>query len=472
MGKTFEIPLILDLEILQQEQYWPVRYVKRKLVGFFNFSKQKVELSETYKAKAYMAMYVLGLAFVYFLTVKTLPLGVAAGVFILLNIWPVFILFPVGVFVKQLERWILTLVAIKKSVKLKENKKIEIVGMAGSYGKSAVKETLFEILSGKGKTIKTGPGRNTLMDIIRTVDGQEKKNVRYFLVEMGAFAKGDIKQMTKLVKTDWAMIINIGSDNIERLGSIKNIFKANFELVDRMEDKKRVLVNWDDEEIKKQIEGVEKYKEVMKMSFEDPLAGRADKKADFWINKAKMGKTKSCFWIKHKTRNYKFETKLFGRVNLENVAMAVCMGLMMGIPAKKIAKTIAKIEAKDGYLKLIKTREGIVVDDTRANNKLAFEKMIGDMKEADGKKVLVTPGILGIKKETKSVHQLLGKKAGDIFDEVVLVKESEMTRSMQVGVGRSKTKTKLWFLEDESKYQKTISKLAHKYDWVVMEGDI
>ncbi len=465
MGKGFEIPLILDLEILQQEQYWPVRYVRRKLTKFFDFSKQKGSLAETYKVKAYMAMYVIGLAFVYFLTVKTLPLSVAIVIFIFLNIWPIFILFPAGVFVKQLERWILTLVAIKKSKKLRRFEKIEIVGIAGSYGKSAVKEILFEILSSKGKTIKTGRGRNTLMDIIRTVDGQVKKNVRYFLVEMGAFAKGDIKQMTKLVKTDWAMIINIGSDNIERLGSIKNIFKANFELVDKMENKNRVLVNWDDEEIKKQIEGVEKYKEVIKMSFEG-------KRADFWINKVKMGKSKSVFWVKHKTKNYMFETKLFGRVNIENIAMAVCMGLMMGIPAKKIANTIAKIEAKEGYLKLIKTREGIVIDDTRANNKFAFEKMIGDMKEAGGKKALVTPGILGIKRETKSVHQLLGKKAGDIFDEVVLVKESEMTRSMQVGVGRSKTKTKLWFLEDESKYQKTINKLSNKYDWVVMEGDL
>ena len=156
-----------------------------------------------------------------------------------------------------------------------------------------------------------------------------------------------------------------------------------------------------------------------------------------------MGKSKSVFWVKHKTKNYTFETKLFGRVNIENIAMAVCMGIMMGISTKDIVKAIIEVE-----------------------------KMIGDMKEAGGKKALVTPGILGIKRETKSVHQLLGKKAGDIFDEVVLVKESEMTRSMRVGVGRSKTKTKLWFLEDESKYQKTINKLANKYDWVVMEGDL
>ena len=44
----------MNFEILQQEQYWPVRYAKRKLAEFFDFSKQKGELSETYKATGKM----------------------------------------------------------------------------------------------------------------------------------------------------------------------------------------------------------------------------------------------------------------------------------------------------------------------------------------------------------------------------------------------------------------------------------
>jgi len=461
-----ELPLIRDLHVLQLEQYWPDRYAKWVLSHLFDFSAlKKTKLKETYKIRALILMYVLVLMLVYYVAIILLPTYLAVVLFVILNVWPVLILVPVVSAIKQGEKVVLWLVAKDKAKKLDKIEGLVRIGITGSWGKSSVKEYLFEILGKKAYTIKTPESYNTLLGVARVIDFELVSKVKYFLAEMGAYRIGDIAQTTSMVKPSWGILTAVGKQHMDRFKTIERVARAKFELVDGIENKSKVLVNWDNEYIKKKIERNDNYKDIVKYSFKD-------RKADFFVSgvKIEVGKTK--FDVSYKNKKYGFETSLFGNVNVENLVAAIGMAMMLKIPVDKIKIAVAKIQATKNRLEVKRIGRAIVIDNTFSSNVTGFEKAIIDFGKLKGKRLLITPGIVELGKETKSTHQLLGKKAADVFDEIILVGESDRTRSLQVGIGRSSTKTKVWFLEDFSKYWQTVKKLAKKYDWILLENDV
>lgn len=461
-----DLPLIRDLHVLQLEQYWVGRYIGWIFKNFFNFSKlEKTKLRETYKIKALMLAYVISLALVYFLVIRYIGLEVAIGMFVVVCVWPVFLLSPIVFLVQLLEKLLLLVAKTIYRNKLRRHKKLIKIGITGSFGKSSVKNFLCEILDDTSYCVKTPSSYNTVLGIMKVVQMEIMSKVRYFIVEMGAFKRGDITELCYMTEPEYGILTAVGRQHLERFGSIENIRRTKFELVDSISDKNKILVNWDNEVIAEWIEKNKRYEGVLKYS-------RKNKKADFYINRIKMNGRKTSFSVKYKGKKYKFRSRLFGSSNIENLVAAIGMSMMFGIKVSQIKKSVAEIKPAKNRLEIKKMGRAWVIDNTYSSNEEGFEKLTEDMRKMRGKKVLVTPGIVELGKETKSVHQILGKMAGEVFDEVVLVGESDRTRSLQVGIGRSKKKTKMWFLENFADYWSTVEKLSRKYKWIVLENDL
>lgn len=461
-----EIPLIRDLHVLQLEQYWTGRYIKWVVKHWWDFSAlSKTKLKETAKVKVLMMMYVFGLAGLYFLIIKLISIPVGVGVFVILNIWPVFVLGPIVYLVKEAEKVFLELVTIKKGQQIKKMKELITVGITGSWGKSSVKGFLFDILENEAYTVKTPESYNTILGVAKVIDLEIINKVKYFLAEMGAYKRGDIRQMVRMTRPQYGILTAVGKQHLDRFKTIKNITRTKFELVAGIMDKKRVLVNWDNQYIREYVAKNKKYRRVMKYSFRD-------RSADFVVSGVRVLRAKTKFRVKYRRRKYKFETELFGSVNVENLVAAIGMASMLGVPMRNIKKAVGNIKATKNRLEVKRIGRAIVVDNTFSSNVEGFEKMVNDLAKLKGKKVLVTPGIVELGRETKSIHQILGKKAADVFDEIVLVGESDRTRSLQVGIGRSKHKTNMWFLKNFEGYWDRVNELAKKYKWIVLENDL
>ena len=461
-----EIPLLRDLQVLQLEQYWVGRYIKWTVNHWFDFKKlNKTKLKWTFKIKLLTLGYLFFLGLVYWLVVKYFSLVAGLIGFVAFIIWPIFVLVPVTLVVKFWEDSIVDMWIDKTRAKLKKLKDLTIVGITGSWGKSSVKHYLSKILDQVDYTVTTPGSYNTTLGVIKVVKMEIIDKVKYFVVEMGAFARGDIKKIARMVKPEYGILTAVGKQHLDRFGSIKKVKLTKFELVDEVKDKSKVLVNWDNEEIREWVEKNKKYKEVRKYSL-------SDKSADFVADKIKIKKDGMSFEVVHKNNRMKFETRLFGTVNVENMLVAVAMAIMLGVDKKIIQKGVMDIRPVKNRLELKKIGKATIVDNTYSSNEAGFRTLLNDLSKLEGKKVLVTPGIVELGKLTKSIHQRLGRIVGDMFDEVVLVGESERTRSLQVGIGKARAKTKVWFMEEFSNYWPTVYKLSEKYDWVVLENDL
>ena len=67
-----------------------------------------------------------------------------------------------------------------------------------------------------------------------TVNNYLDKFDEVFIAEMGAYARGDIKQLCDLVHPKYGILTTIGTAHLESFGSEENIQKGKFELIESL----------------------------------------------------------------------------------------------------------------------------------------------------------------------------------------------------------------------------------------------
>lgn len=138
---------------------------------------------------------------------------------------------------KQVENFIILLAKIKMSTR----PDLITIVITGSYGKTSFKELLAFILEEKYQVLKTSENKNTLLAIAQTILKSLNRNHQIFIVEAGAYKKGEIREICLLVKPTFGIITVIGWMHLERFGTIDNIRQTKFELADFIKDKSKLF---------------------------------------------------------------------------------------------------------------------------------------------------------------------------------------------------------------------------------------
>ena len=113
--------------------------------------------------------------------------------------------------------------------------------ITGSYGKTTFKEMLSSILEAKYSVFKTSGNINTEIGIALEILKNLKKNQKIMVIEAGAYQKGEIKNICRLVKPNFGVITVIGWMHLERFMNIDNIRSTKFEIAEFIRNKENFL---------------------------------------------------------------------------------------------------------------------------------------------------------------------------------------------------------------------------------------
>ncbi|MBP5467108.1 MAG: hypothetical protein J6Y43_06065, partial [Clostridia bacterium] len=126
------------------------------------------------------------------------------------------------------ERIIKKRIVAAATAKLNSSDVIKI-GITGSFGKTSVKEILNTVLSQKFRVLSTPASYNTPMGIALAVKGLDSTH-DIFIAEMGARNRGDIKELTDMIRPDYGVLTGINNQHLESFGTIEAIKDTKFEL--------------------------------------------------------------------------------------------------------------------------------------------------------------------------------------------------------------------------------------------------
>lgn len=196
------------------------------------------------------------------------------------------------------------------------------IAITGSSGKTTTKEMAFCVASEKFKTHKSELNFNNEIGLCKTILSMPE-NTEVLILEMGMRGLGEIELLSKYSEPDIAIIANVGTAHIGRLGSQENIAKAKCEVVKYLKED-GVLIYHDNELITK---GIKPFNLSTVRPFDLSTAT---------IVKREIGHT--CF----KYKNHEYELNIEGDYNVQNSLAAIEMGLQLGMSEAEIAAGLKK----------------------------------------------------------------------------------------------------------------------------------
>lgn len=121
---------------------------------------------------------------------------------------------------------------------------IPVIAITGSVGKTTTKELIAAVLSQYGTVLKTQANYNNEIGVPKTLLelGPEHD---YAVIEMGMRGPGEIACLAQIAQPDIAVITNVGTAHIGRLGSREAIAQAKCELLAEMPKTSTAVLNAD-----------------------------------------------------------------------------------------------------------------------------------------------------------------------------------------------------------------------------------
>jgi len=292
--------------------------------------------------------------------------------------------------------------------KVNKNKP-KIIGITGSYGKTATRHLCASVISQK-YTVYTPPkSHNTPLsiawDLIKNYKDQE-----ILFLEFAAYKKGEIKKLAHWFQPDISLITGLTTQHLALFGSIDNIIKAKGELVKATKIDGVVLYNLMDP-------GAEKI----------CLQDESKKKSDYSPRNRDTFLKKSSLDSRARLTTYwyddKLTTNLIGIHHEETISAAISLGLLLEIPKNKIVKGINSFLPENVFTQSYnhpKTNT-LIINDGKTTNPKGFRsalEILNQYKKQNKNTILITGGIVDLGDETESIHLSLARAAKPIVDMV------------------------------------------------------
>ena len=122
---------------------------------------------------------------------------------------------------------------------------IPVIAVTGSVGKTTTKELIAAVLGTQGRVLKTQANYNNEIGVPKTLLELNSEH-DFAVIEMGMRAAGEIALLTQIACPDLAVITNVGTAHIGRLGSEAAIAQAKCELLAELPTGGIAVLNHDD----------------------------------------------------------------------------------------------------------------------------------------------------------------------------------------------------------------------------------
>jgi len=306
------------------------------------------------------------------------------------------ILFPVFIFLclKIIE---IPVFFTKRAIKRKAKQKIEklsgltTIGITGSYGKTSMKEILYELLKERYRVVKTKKHTNTEIGVAKTVTKDLDDKTEYFICEMGAYKRGEVKAICDIVRPKIGVLTGINEQHLALFKSQKNTIKGKYELIEALPDNGLAVFNGENKYCVELFQKTQKKKILYNLT-----------------EKIEVGKYGSLFMID----GVKFEINLPGKHNVLNILGAVKIAQELGIKLEECAKICKRLEPKLGGMNL----RGRIIDSSYSSNPDGVISSLDYLNLWEGKKAIVISGLIELGSASKEVHKRIEERILEVCD--------------------------------------------------------
>lgn len=388
----FVLPVLYFIFIPNNPYFYASLYLYLILLGVWIFHLSK-RLVLTSRVLRFFGLYI---AFILFNELLLLRIVEYSFLTQIVHLFPLVISIALSAL---LERILLNRYKKLALDKLSSMPNLTIIAITGSYGKTSLKNFLFQVLQENFKVYATPRSVNTLTGIIADINQNLSPLTDIYIVEAGARGTGDIKEIVDLLSPQVAIVGKIGEAHIEYFKSLENIYSAKYEILKSAALKQAYI-----------------YKDNIQPTH--CLAKIINFPQDVSEVVATLEGTR--FTLKVGEKKLNFQTRILGAFNIINISAAIAVAKDLGVSDELLVKKVQKLEPINHRLSKIVVNEKIILDDSYNGNLEGMLEAVRLCSLHKGKKIIVTPGLV---ESSKEANIALAQAIDKVFDLAIITGE-------------------------------------------------
>lgn len=305
-----------------------------------------------------------------------------------------------------------------------------VVAVTGSAGKTTTRELIKACLSPLGAIESSVGNENNDIGVPRTMLRSNSSHAGLVL-EMGMRGLGEIHRLSVCAEPDVAVITNIGTAHIGRLGSRAAIAQAKCEITDRLKPSGLLVIPAGDPLLEAEVSRVWSGRVQRVALSDDPLEPGTP--APDWVAQL-QGQS-----IELASQGLKLTNPLEGRHNARNFLLALAAAQELGVTAEQLRDL--SVSLPGGRARRLSINGVSVLDETYNASPEAMLASLELLKQQPGgHRYAVVGTMLELGEQSLSLHRQVGEKAAalELDGLVVVAEEPEASAVMQGAAGLSK----------------------------------
>ncbi|MRI83023.1 MAG: UDP-N-acetylmuramoylalanyl-D-glutamyl-2, 6-diaminopimelate--D-alanyl-D-alanine ligase [Nitratiruptor sp.] len=314
-----------------------------------------------------------------------------------------------------------------------------IVAITASYGKTSIKNFLYQLVREDFRAYKTPRSVNTLAGIVQDINTALPANTQLYIVEAGAREPGDIAQIASLLRHHYAIIGKIGPQHLEYFKSLERIVATKLELLES--DRLKMALVWDG--IKVDRPEVRPFGMASIRNLHEDLEGIT-------------------FELEIDGRWYPFQAPILGGFNALNIAAAILMAKELGVAIERLQQRVARLQGVPHRLQPIRAGGKLIIDDSFNGN---LEGMVASYRLVrlhPGRKIVVTPGIM---ESGEEANKKLAQAINEVFDLAII------TGRVNRKIFQRELTIPAIFLEEKGELEKLLAQKSAPGDLILFSND-
>lgn len=333
-----------------------------------------------------------------------------------------------------------------------------IIGITGSYGKTSIKNLVYDVLSMKYLCLKTKGSYNNQMGITKTIL-EEMNRQEIFICEMGADHVHEIEDLCHFVNPSIGILSSVGPQHLSTFKTIENILYEKMKLLESLKEEGLGFYNFDnfylnqmDMELDCKVVrvGIHSYSDIKAINIScDHLGSQFDVILD--------------------EKMIHFKTHLLGEHNILNCLFAIAIGYYLKVDIALIQIAILMSKPTEHRMELKPFFKGMCIDNAYNSNPSSAKLALEVLKKMPGRLYLITPGFIDLGDLNDYYSEEFGKQMsfcdgiiliGNCYSIIKGLKEKEYDLNKIIQVKTMKEALKV------------MSTLIKEKDTVLIENDI
>lgn len=341
--------------------------------------------------------------------------------------------------------------------KLAKHQAIRIV-VAGSYGKTTMKELLVSVLA-KKYIIKATPGNgNTPSAHAKFIDalgGDED----VLIFELGEGKPGDVLQFAQTLCPDYAIITGLAPNHLDQYKTLDALAEDILSLRQFVTQGK-VFIAGDSKTLRDYLRT-------------DDLLYEEQGGADWHNTDIHITTTSTEFRVSvDGGAAVDITSKLLGRHQVAPLGFVAAFAMKMGVAAQDVRDAISELSPYEHRMRPHQLSGATIIDDTYNGNAEGIMAGLALLAEIEAKrKVYVTPGLVDQGEETETVHKAIAAKIAETKPDWLVLMKNSATEIIQKELGRRGYDGKITIEPAPLAFYQNLDQFVKAGDVVLMQND-